>query len=153
LKSYKSSRVVCGTGESSVSLWDSFSEHDFGDDTIDDFREWIGRALGHITAPYGACVDCDYDTFSGREYYIVQDAIWKAAAAASPRLPGGLGLLCIGCLERRLGRELTRADFELDNPLNQASRDLSDHLRDRLARVGPTGKPDGVGHGGGELKG
>jgi hypothetical protein len=100
-------------------------------DSIDNFREWAGRALGFITASSGACVDCDFDTFNGEDYF-VQDAIWKAASEASPRLPGGRGVLCIGCLERRLGRELTRADFVIDNPLNQDG--LSDRMRDRLAR-------------------
>jgi hypothetical protein len=114
-------------------LWDT-GEHEYGSDTIDEFRVWVGRALGFITAPYGACVDCDFDTFTNREYYMVQDAIWKAASEGSPPLPCDYGLLCIKCLEDRLGRELKRADFQIDNPLNQAS-DLSDRLRDRLRRT------------------
>jgi hypothetical protein len=117
----------------SVSLWEGTGEHEYGSDTIDDFRIWVGRALGFITAPYGACVDCDFDTFAGGEYYAVHDSIWKAASEASPPLPGGYGLLCIDCLETRLGRELTRADFVIDNPLNRAEG-LSDRLRNRLAR-------------------
>jgi hypothetical protein len=40
-------------------------------------------------------------------------------------------LLGIACLGRRFGRKLTRADFKIDNPLNQAS-DLSDRIRDLL---------------------
>jgi hypothetical protein len=120
----------------SVSLWHGSGEHDFGDDDIDDFREWAGRAMEFITAPYGACVDCGFDTFVGGEYYAVHDAVWKAACEAAPRLHDGGGLLCIGCLERRLGRELTRDDFIIDNPLNQDSRRLSDRIRDRLRRTG-----------------
>jgi hypothetical protein len=63
----------------------------------------------------------------------VHDAVWKAASEAPPPLPGGYGFLCIKCLEDRLGRELTRADLEIDNPLNQPERGLSDRLRNRLA--------------------
>ena len=29
-----------------------------------------------------------------------------------PKLPDGRGMLCIGCLELRLGRELNAADFK-----------------------------------------
>jgi hypothetical protein len=39
-------------------------------------------------------------------------------------------LLCIGCLERRLGRELEPVDFT-DAPLNYGSR-KSERLRQRL---------------------
>jgi hypothetical protein len=119
----------------SVSLWRGSGSHDYGGDSLDSFREWVGRALEFITAPYGACVDCEFDTFAGREYYTVNDTVWEAASKASPPLPGGRGLLCIGCLERRLGRELTCADFPSDNPLNQRGDSLSDRIRNRLQRT------------------
>jgi hypothetical protein len=47
------------------------------------------------------------------EVYSVHDALWKAAGME----PWG-GCLCIDCLEKRLGRELTPQDFELDHPYN-----------------------------------
>ena len=50
------------------------------------------------------CADCHADTFG--EYYMVHDELW--AAAGMERLGGRL---CIGCLETRLGRQLTAADF------------------------------------------
>lgn len=52
-----------------------------------------------------ACTNCDY------EYYMVTDEVWLTA---NPKVRG---MLCIGCLEQRLGRELTRKDFT-GAPLN-----------------------------------
>jgi hypothetical protein len=54
------------------------------------------------------CVDCGRDTgpCGLREYYSVHDAVWAAAGMA----PTG-GMLCLGCLECRLGRQLTNDDF------------------------------------------
>lgn len=64
------------------------------------------------------CADCGMDTapctgkrgcrHKGRwEYYAVHDAIWAEAGV-------GDGYLCIGCLESRLGRTLTPADFKTE---------------------------------------
>ncbi|MEV6558952.1 hypothetical protein AB0M22_24785 [Nocardia sp. NPDC051756] len=39
------------------------------------------------------------------EWYTVHDAIWKCAAASAD------SILCIGCLESRLGRRLRHTDF------------------------------------------
>jgi hypothetical protein len=41
------------------------------------------------------------------------------------------GMLCIGCLERRLGRRLTREDFKLGGDWHTKSH-LSARLRERL---------------------
>ncbi|SRR6266550_1789521 len=46
------------------------------------------------------------------EVYIVHDAVWKKSGIE----PYG-GCLCIGCLERRIGRKLRARDFP-DHPLN-----------------------------------
>lgn len=45
------------------------------------------------------------------EYYMVTNRIWKRVN------PKQVGMLCIGCLEERLGRKLMHADF-LWCPLN-----------------------------------
>jgi hypothetical protein len=49
------------------------------------------------------CRDCGLDTGAGPgeigEYYSVHDAVWAAA-----RMQRDDGMLCIGCLETRLGR-------------------------------------------------
>ncbi len=48
-----------------------------------------------------ACTNCSY------EYYMVHDGIWDTATEDF----GGRGMLCIGCLENRLGGLLTKDDF------------------------------------------
>jgi hypothetical protein len=69
------------------------------------------------------CKDCGFDTLpldgSGAEWYMVTDDIWKWAGMGSTVRVGldVRDLLCIGCLESRLQRRLTPADFK-DVPLN-----------------------------------
>jgi hypothetical protein len=61
------------------------------------------------------CTDCGVDTapctgergcrHAGRlEYYMVTEKIWALSGMTD-------GFLCIGCLERRIGRPLCRLDF------------------------------------------
>lgn len=50
-----------------------------------------------------------YDEFS--EVYMVKPKIWKAAGME----PMG-GCLCVGCLEKRIGRTLTPKDFLRKHP-------------------------------------
>ena len=57
------------------------------------------------------CVDCGIDTKN--EYYMVYDKVWVLS---------GLGfynnkMLCLNCLEKRIGRPLTKNDFP-DMPIN-----------------------------------
>ena len=47
------------------------------------------------------------------EVYTVKPAVWKAAG-----LHAYAGCLCIGCLEKRLGRTLTPKDFPRNHPFN-----------------------------------
>lgn len=46
------------------------------------------------------------------------------------------GMLCIGCLETRIGRQLTRSDFDMDLPINTLQEGpfstRSDRLKNRL---------------------
>jgi hypothetical protein len=51
------------------------------------------------------CLDCGVDTAVICESYMVRDDVWRAAH------PAGEGILCVACLERRLGRELEFEDF------------------------------------------
>ena len=44
----------------------------------------------------------------------------------------GDGMLCIGCLEKRIGRKLRRQDFT-DCPLNEITETKSLRLQDRLS--------------------
>ena len=82
------------------------------------------------------CVDCGHDTRTPpREYYAVHNALWLEACAVEPVLPGVRGMLCLGCLEQRLGRELTRTDFKecglTHHPRPKSSKRLLDRLRRR----------------------
>jgi hypothetical protein len=59
------------------------------------------------------------------EVYIVRDEIWKAAGIE----PYG-GCLCIGCLEKRIGRKLKPKDFP-KHPFNDPRLPCTKRLRDR----------------------
>src|SRR3974390_1908830 len=82
-----------------------------------------------------SCADCGVGTFGIGEYYMVKDEIWEQAAITGQGLPcgtvnlrnagrrkdwhslDGQEMLCIGCLEKRIGRTLMRCDFT-DAPIN-----------------------------------
>jgi hypothetical protein len=96
------------------------------------------------------CIDCGYNTFPGSpprelaeflmnrdgefevtitgdsELYFVKDSVWKAAGME----PWG-GCLCIGCLERRIGRKLKPKDFDRNHIFNRPVLPCTDRLRDR----------------------
>jgi hypothetical protein len=71
------------------------------------------------------------------EWYTVTDAVW-AAAGMNPHLVPGFNehieILCVGCLETRLGRELTVADFTFA-PLNGPRLFDTPRLAERKART------------------
>jgi hypothetical protein len=74
--------------------------------------------------PRFICLDCGMNTIT--EYYMVFDNIWNSVAGHMD------GMLCIGCLEKRLGRKLTKKDFP-DFPINTWSDfSRSDRLNNRL---------------------
>lgn len=73
------------------------------------------------------CMDCKVDTMSIDEYYMVHDEIWEEA------VPEFEGMLCIGCLEERLGRELTPDDFPTDLPVNEMGASI--RLKERQGRA------------------
>ena len=73
------------------------------------------------------CRDCGVDTYGAtdREWYHVHNEIWVSAG-----LPVyGSGFLCIGCLEARLERQLTPADFDGYDPSPQDSARLRSRKR------------------------
>lgn len=51
------------------------------------------------------CIDCKINTHVINEYYMLKDPVWAKAH------PGDRGMLCIACVERRLGRLLKHGDF------------------------------------------
>jgi Protein of unknown function len=52
------------------------------------------------------CLDCRKDTFE--EYYFVHNHLWRRAVDRSQRH----GMLCLSCLQLRLGRPLSLDDFK-----------------------------------------
>lgn len=51
------------------------------------------------------CIDCKIDTGKIGEHYMLIDSTWFQAHCSKT------GMLCIGCLEQRLGRQLIAGDF------------------------------------------
>jgi hypothetical protein len=77
------------------------------------------RIIGHSTTSKSIdwsnwrCVDCDYDTSpinplektrGYKNYYMVNNDLWAKFGV-------GRKMLCIPCLEKRIGREVTKQDF------------------------------------------
>jgi hypothetical protein len=60
----------------------------------------------------GVCVDCGQHTSLLKEYYHVHDEVWAKATTDETE-----SMLCIGCLEERIGRTLEPSDFS-DAPIN-----------------------------------
>jgi hypothetical protein len=83
------------------------------------------------------CADCGLGTFVGREYhYRVRPQVWREAwnGRLKPwREAPGQQILCIGCLEGRLGRTLSRTDFTNDIDPDR----MSDRLLSRLTAALP----------------
>jgi hypothetical protein len=50
-------------------------------------------------------LDCGEDTGRGGEFYALHDDVWFSAHSSR------IGMLCVGCIEARLGRRLTANDF------------------------------------------
>ena len=50
------------------------------------------------------CHDCQAHTGVIGDYYMVTDALWETYGCKD-------GMLCISCLEKRIGRELDPEDF------------------------------------------
>jgi hypothetical protein len=70
------------------------------------------------------CIDCGVNTDAIGEYFMLHDEVWNAG------VPESRGMLCIGCVEARLHRRLTAADFT-DAPTN-FRHDKSPRLLSRL---------------------
>jgi hypothetical protein len=82
------------------------------------------------------CSDCGVGTITLGEWYMVKDEIWEQAWAGRRKSwygeVDGREILCIGCLEERIGRTLVTCDFT-DAPVNHPNDEwMSDRLYDRL---------------------
>jgi hypothetical protein len=78
------------------------------------------------------CMDCRANTLHLDEFYMVHDEIWESAIPKKKRTR----MICIGCLEKRLGRLLTPQDFT-DAPVNKSWIFVSQSER-LLNRLGKT---------------
>ena len=80
--------------------------------------------------PNDFCVDCGVDTISSHEYYMVHDSVWDQTG-----LDKHGGMLCVSCLEARIGRTLNYTDFT-DALVNKSSFFIpSPKLEDRRTRL------------------
>ncbi len=79
------------------------------------------------------CLGCKTNTFSIGEHFMLHDDIWRLVNPPTAKNPTSLGMLCIGCVEERLGRKLTPKDFHkcyLNSRTYKTAR--SARLTDRL---------------------
>ena len=63
------------------------------------------------------CLDCKQDTGKMHEHYFIHTEIWLSVVGNKT------GMLCVGCLENRLNRRLTKTDFPditVNNPRYEA---------------------------------
>lgn len=73
------------------------------------------------------CLDCKVDTGQLREHYFVDLELWLGAVGSK------VGMLCVGCLETRIGRQLKASDFTSAHINNPKLYDMTDRLRNRIA--------------------
>jgi len=89
------------------------------------------------------CVDCGLDTIAEGEWYMVHDQVWQQAWGSLEFTGPGQQILCIGCLQNRIGRRLTSADFT-DAPVNDHGDDGNLHASTCLAALGGHESFDGT---------
>lgn len=94
-----------------------------GDVTLHDLRDAMEK-MKRVDLSFH-CLDCAVNTSEIDEYYMVHDHIWLYAN------PDDYGMLCISCLEERLGRMLRPSDFT-DAPVNGDFGNKSARLKERL---------------------
>ncbi|SHH55722.1 hypothetical protein [Massilia sp. CF038] len=74
------------------------------------------------------CMDCQVDTYQNEQYYMLWYRVWRSIHYKID------GMLCLDCAEKRLGRELTGADFSKAR-VNQGQAKVCAALAMRLNRV------------------
>ena len=84
------------------------------------FYEYIEKRTGIMF-----CNDCHANIRDIKEYdYMLHNNIWGKV--------GKKEHLCIGCLEKRLGRKLGPNDFDWSLPINWDNAPRSERLLDRM---------------------
>lgn len=62
-----------------------------------------------MAKPNGSiCMDCGENTSMLREFFMLEQDLWDSIITTSERT----GMLCIGCVEGRLGDQLRPQDFD-----------------------------------------
>lgn len=75
------------------------------------------------------CADCHCNVKQLREYhYKIKSEIWLKVAKSNE-------FLCIGCLEKRLGRRITKEDFTNESVNQRGFGKKSARLLNRLIRL------------------
>jgi len=78
------------------------------------------------------CIDCGENTHIIGEYYMLKNSIWHQIIRIKERGK----MLCIGCVENRLGKKLCKNDFLPDAPINSISLGYkSSRLLNRLKSI------------------
>jgi hypothetical protein len=77
------------------------------------------------------CWDCNFNTLHGDEYYMVDNELWKSATIFATDPIDTHVMLCIGCLENRIGGKLTPSDFP-ELPINRGFFPMSARLAQRI---------------------
>lgn len=72
------------------------------------------------------CLDCKVDTGKIYEHYMLIEETWFAIHQSK------FGMLCIGCVEKRLGRMLTKDDFNESHVNNPKLYPMSARLLSRI---------------------
>lgn len=73
------------------------------------------------------CMDCKKDTFQHQEYFMLKYKIWRSANYKIR------GMLCLACIEKRIGRDLVANDFS-KAPINESQSLVCQELSTRLMR-------------------
>ncbi len=81
-----------------------------------------------IEVAWDACQDCAKHT-AADDYYMVTDTLWQTVHSRDQ------GMLCLSCLQSRMGRELQSSDF-IDAPVNQLSAKVRE-IRAQSGLVAP----------------
>lgn len=82
----------------------------------------------HTSKRKWICADCPRNT--KHEHYFVKSEVWFGEA----KMPE-TGMLCVQCLENRIGRRLQPSDFTNAHINNPRKNMMSDLLRSRITGV------------------
>ncbi len=74
------------------------------------------------------CLDCQIDTGKIYEHYFINTDTWLSVVGSKT------GMLCVGCLEKRLGRTLTKVDFPKVTINDPKYSKMSTRLLNRILR-------------------